>query len=186
MTSCNASQTSCRKLLGGFGGITLEPNTFRLSSRSLLSRPEGRERVRGSDGGLGKGEGREREREREREMGRCVQRRKESLEMEGEGLSTVNHPSCDSFSATKTYFKPCRLTPDFPPYPAPLPDQSSSNKTSATDSNCCNGRGLSTGQIVRTEHTDCPVLLNNGVLWAQRLVKGVLKVVFLPQLSLKV
>jgi len=38
--SCNASQTSCRNDFGGFGGITLEPNTSRRFDRSPPSIPE--------------------------------------------------------------------------------------------------------------------------------------------------
>ena len=34
VTSCSASHTSCRKVFGGFGGITLEPKMSRLRSRS--------------------------------------------------------------------------------------------------------------------------------------------------------
>lgn len=34
VTSWMASHTSCRKVLGGLGGITLDPNVFRRSSRS--------------------------------------------------------------------------------------------------------------------------------------------------------
>lgn len=43
VTSCNASQTNCRKLFGGLGGITLEPNILRLCSMSVSSRPEEKE-----------------------------------------------------------------------------------------------------------------------------------------------
>ena len=35
--SCKASQTNWRNVLGGFGGIVLDPNTSLLASRSDLS-----------------------------------------------------------------------------------------------------------------------------------------------------
>ena len=35
VTSCSASHTSCRNVLGGFGGIVLDPNTSRLHQSGI-------------------------------------------------------------------------------------------------------------------------------------------------------
>ena len=46
--SCRASHTNWRKVLGGFGGIMLDPNTSRRPSKSALSprRPENGQIIR--------------------------------------------------------------------------------------------------------------------------------------------